>query len=344
MKVSKNSPARRPNFKLSLPEVPKGIDGLDAAQRRNLALPQLHFTPRPQAGSSSGWLPWPERGVYDSRQNNVRNTVYESRLAKLVMENPGLWRGPAGKVNLALAATLEKTQHNPTVQDWVRKHGGAEALFKTLEKGGLPMFDVHKSFFEEIVNTVPSEGNGEAKHQEIWNRVRTERLFADERRGRIEEPFADACSRKLGITTVETTPEDLQNYFPHDRPVYQTRVFRDPKAPRTAEVEARDIPFIGGPSGTVCYVLSGVAKLGCLEGKELDAYLMATDASMVAGGFHSFYDPTEVLAQVSDRIDLSARNHAELCAQALTPELKALPEYKWLVAQYNSDLSVSGAR
>jgi hypothetical protein len=300
-------------------------------------------------------------GAREEQQKLVRHTIYESRLAKLVLEHPELWSDTTAKVNRAVEELVERYPDHPGTRQMIRLAGGDLQTFLKRLRASNPgdaafMFTVHKKLWEKLIDTLPlvrpiaqppqrgtlslfrlaqrQLAQDPAGMERLRKRVRSDDYF--EPRARVTVEGHPERSAQIGITTPSTTPPDLQDYYRSTRPLTLMKYVRDPDSPLAKRMEERKIPFVGDISGTTGFMRRGVTQLDLFDRDELDRYTMALTANLVAQTHHSHFE-VQVSYEKLRGLSLEAEDHAALCERSLTPELCALPEYGALVRSFREE-------
>ncbi|MFA6303588.1 MAG: hypothetical protein WC627_10740 [Legionella sp.] len=116
-------------------------------------------------------------------------------------------------------------------------------------------------------------------------------LFQERNRGALLIPQEHIITtRKLGITTLETTPTELINYFPEPYEPSQFEYRPNRKSNVGRWLSKYNLPIISGSSGSARDLLNLILKFIHLETSEIKLLLISQAAVLVAQGHHSYFE------------------------------------------------------
>ena len=268
-----------------------------------------------------------DQTIRDEKQNVVVVTLFETHLAKFVLEHAEIYKDVYFKLIDSLS---ELTKANPETNKIL------QAFFQTTPKGydlsrylytvfsrvnesypGHDSFESLKSNFnilacdyflkiiaDELLNTKlmrsptpPSPGfftPPSPGKRSPYDPARCAQLFMPANRGVIpieeEDETSEMSTRDIGIVSMDWGNDAFKNHF--ETPVYPARFnyLPDEKSFVAQWLRKRHLPVIAGASGSTDLLFSRLLPLANLNPAEIKLLLVAQSCSLVANGHHSFFE------------------------------------------------------
>ncbi len=121
--------------------------------------------------------------------------------------------------------------------------------------------------------------------------LKPEALFHEDNRGvSVLDDVSIISTRKLGIATLEHTPEDLVDYFPEPHESAQFEYTPNRMSNVGKWMSKYNLPIISGTSGSAREYLSTLLEFVKLEPMEIRLLLVSQAATLVAKGHHSYFE------------------------------------------------------
>lgn len=162
----------------------------------------------------------------------------------------------------------------------------------------------------------------------LYSYMRPKELFHENNRGaRLAEKPSNESTRKLGITTIETTPEELLLYFPEPYQPSQFEYVPNRKSNVGKWMDKYNLPIISGSSGSAVDYLCSLISLVELEPGEIKLLLIGLAATLVAKGHHSYFE----IIIIMDRFGFKLRDTTDLYSfyeQTLPKEIVLSESYQ----------------
>ncbi len=309
----------------------------------------------------------------DTKNNRYENTLFESHLAKAILDNDETWRPLILKINQWIYDIIKDNQQNKKmvslIVDSLKEHTGLSVnkknfltiaeqfLLKSNNWVNLILF--HGIFFEKIYPKIDKEGA--YYNLAAYKKIRTDDLFAPENRGptvslkrgldKCKHPFYRSSA--WGIMPDVETPAELSHYFENQPGEHRpSKYFYKLKGERLSYEEAqknrdskhqaitfreemigRDISFISGASGTTTKIIAPLKEKMNLTDIELKEYLMVRGAVLTACGHHSMYECMILARKLEFSIEY---NHGFYHNQFITPAVRESKPYKEFLDSYSS--------
>jgi len=307
----------------------------------------------------------------DKKDNRYENTLYESYLAKVIIQNDETWRPLILEINQWIFDKISKHKENKKMMSALisaLKKYTKIAVDKTnfleiskeflLEsKDLLPTLMFHGKFFDHVHPTMKQEKT----YQQLptYQVVRSDNLFADKNRGMGETNrklifFKDYFYRSnaFGIMPDRETPADLSQYFENQPDKHHTKCFhklngdrisyaaaqRNREKKQTAstsfreEIIERDVALVSGTSGTTTKIITPLIDAMKLPPEKIKEYLMVRGAAVVAYGYHSMYEVMVLARNLGFPIEY---NHDFYHHQFITETFKKSKAYKCFLQSYH---------
>jgi hypothetical protein len=296
--------------------------------------------------------------VKDSEGNIIEVTLFESYLAKYLIEHPEFFTPVYEKILKGLEAIheLNKSDKNydrimyslySVMKDQYKEFKGLQFLkespdlfainyFLKLYSDFLLKADKIKHVPEAPKSQIPtltelslySLFKSQSGRKELTSHLRPKELFHENNRGaRSIESDNLETTRKLGITTTEHTPQDLNEYFPEP---YSPAQF-EYKPERNSNVgrwmTQRNFPIISGTSGSACDLLSYLIIVIPLNAREIKLLFASVAATLVAKGHHSYFEVMILLDRFGFKLQ-DAEDFYSLYEQMLPQEIVTSESYQ----------------
>ncbi len=266
----------------------------------------------------------------DEKQNLVVVTLFETHLAKFILEHAEVYQTVYFKlIDSIMALTKESPTQNATLRAFFRnKPEGYDlprylyTVFSRVNESypGHDSFESLKSNFnilasdyflkiiaDELLNAKlaesplpPSPSLGFFPPQSPGKRspydpARCATLFLPENRGvlPIEEDEDDAVelsTQDIGIVSIDCVPDTFKHYF--EKAVYPARFNYNPDENSFVGqwLRERHLPIIAGASGSTDLLFSRLLPLAHLSPAEVQLLIVAQACSLIASGHHSFFE------------------------------------------------------
>ena len=276
----------------------------------------------------------------DEKNNLVVVTLFETHLAKFILENPRFYKEVFLKVINMLEGYLSKDE--PRLKTYFERKGPRYDLDRHLytlfsrltehypEQNSFESLKAHFSlssadYFIKLVTddilTSPcilsiSPAGREAspatvgvfsKRRSPYKPHRSPLLFSDENRGVLElktgaDTFEEVSTHAIGIASERFLPEDLAHYF--SRKIFPARFNYQPNESSYVArwLRERRLPLVSGASGSTEGLLSLLLPLIDLNPEERSMLIFAQACNMVANGHHSFFEAIMVADHMSPQL------------------------------------------
>ena len=305
----------------------------------------------------------------DSKGNLIQVTIFESYLSKYLIENPEYFESIYQRIFSAIQEIELFNKNNrffdrtlfsilSLLQD---KYPGYNDINSLKDKFDLmPSNYFIKLFCDYILNktqfhlmlpysqrdcgvaslsalckqTLFKDAKGFNK---IHTHLRIPALFDENKRGATILNSKTVKTRKLGITTLENTPENLLLYFQkkYEPSQYIYQPNRDSNVGKWLSLH--NLPVISGTSGGACDSLSWLFSIMDFSHKEIKLLLVSFAAALIAEGHHSYFEIMILLDRFGYKIK-SAKNLFELYEQTLPESIVRSSSYATF--KHSSEMTV----
>ena len=299
---------------------------------------------------------------YDKRGNNVSLTLFESELAKIILDERSSMEPVFSKINRGIAKLIDLNSTDKNFDRAIygcftrvaKDFSGYNSMELFLEKdydllaAGL----LHKIFFEDYLRMAQNRPVlvGRSKFEENFlsqvstskdrskflSLLRPDNVFLEKVRGR-EEFKQPEETNKFGIVTKKYTPEHFKQYFTPGFESAQYKYKRLFDSSISKKMDDLEMPFIAGPSGTVGYCLHGMLQVDTFSAEELQRYFIGMAAQMVARGHHSFYEIFNALSYAGFKFAESTTPY-NMYRQFLTNDILDSAKFIQLAERYDAAL------
>ena len=270
-----------------------------------------------------------DQTMLDEKQNVVVVTLFETHLAKFVLEHADVYQAVYVKlIDSIIALTITDPQKNKTLQAFLRnKPVGYDlsrymyTVFSRVNASypGHDSFETLKSKFnilacdyflkiiaDELLNAKladspqpPSPLPGFfdlriAGKRSPYDPARCAELFLPVNRGVLsiqeDDEEGEISTQDIGIVSLDSGIRTFKNYF--SEPVYSARFNYMPDEGSFVArwLRKRHLPVIAGASGSTDLLFSRILPLANLSKPEVQLLLVAQACSLVANGHHSFFE------------------------------------------------------
>ncbi|WP_133130573.1 hypothetical protein [Legionella yabuuchiae] len=271
----------------------------------------------------------PEKAaVLDEKNNLVFVTLFESYLAKFVLEHPEFYSSAYKKLLISLERLLNI--ENETLQrilstkphslDLDRvlfsifsqlktQYSRYDSLLDVVSQFHLPAADYLVKLLTDHIFTPATSItihsfaqmsmfkpiDDSSARRSPYNPSRSSLLFHERNRGVLEKSSEfleeEEGTQTLGIVSDEFAPKDLIDYF--EKPIYPARnIYKPNEESYVAKwLRQRSCPVISGASGSTEALLARIFPLiPALTSEERKIILFAQACNMIANGHHSFFE------------------------------------------------------
>lgn len=286
----------------------------------------------------------------DSQGNVTDATLFESYLSKHLIENTEFFKPVYFKILDAIHNLAELNKSNK----WFNRvmYMLDSTMRMTYEESPSPQelkepFKLHMVthyitlFCDLFLKTdamkdfMPNSESARGHSKLVIRQLKVKALFDEVNRGVIflEEPLF-APTKKLGITTFENTPEELQSYFADKYQPAQSEYQPDRTSNVGKWLTYYNLPVIAGSSGTARDYLGWLSMLVVLEPDEIKSLIVGLAASMVTRGHHSYFEVMIIL----DRYGIKLENADDLLGlyeQTIPEEIRLSDSYLQFINSSN---------
>ncbi|KTD65004.1 hypothetical protein [Legionella shakespearei] len=294
----------------------------------------------------------------DSEGNIIEITLFESYLAKYLIEHPEFFTPVYEKILKGLEAIheLNKSDRNydrimyslhTVMKDEYKEFKGLQFLKDSPDLFKINYFlklycdyflkaDKIKHVPEAPKSHIPtltelclySLFKSQSGRKSLASHLRPKELFHENNRGaKSTESDNLQTTRKLGITTIENTPQDLNAYFPESYSPAQFEYKPDRNSNVGRWMTQRNFPIISGSSGSACDYLSYLITAIPLEPREIKLLFVSVAATLIAKGHHSYFEVMILLDRFGFKLH-DAEDFYSFYEQMLPKEIVSSESYQ----------------
>jgi hypothetical protein len=151
-------------------------------------------------------------------------------------------------------------------------------------------------------------------------------LFDKRNRGVLPARTNQRTTKKLGITTIETTPAALASYFANAHEPAQFEYKPNPKSNVGKWFTRHNLPIIAGTSGSASLFLTEILKISTFDPSEIRLLLIGLAAAMVAEGHHSYFEVMVILDRFGFKLK-SKNTLSEFYEQTLPQSILSMDSF-----------------
>lgn len=306
-----------------------------------------------------------DKTIRDEKQNVVVVTLFETHLAKFVLEHADVYQAVYCKlIDSILTLTSTEPKESKTLEAFLRNKPEGYDLSRYLytvfsrvnaSYPGHDSFETLKSNFnilacdyflkiiaDELLNAKladspkppsPFPGFFEpriAGKRSPYDPARCAELFLPANRGVLsieeDDEAGELSTQDIGIVSLDSSVKAFKNYFVE--PVYSARFnyMPDEESFVAKWLRKRHLPVIAGASGSTDLLFSRILPLANLSKAEVQLLLVAQACSLVANGHHSFFETMLVADHFGHNIE-NTKTLMDFYLQCLPDKILKSPEF-----------------
>lgn len=273
----------------------------------------------------------------DKRNNLVISTLFESYLAKFILEHPDLYKA-------AYLKLLDAIEQDTARDEFDRLRFSVFSILNENYPNYLSIADIHKNFYlpaaDFIVKLAADYLYPPPKVQlEFFsatqsfsrspiNYHRNPHLFSEENRGVSELDGDEVLTTKdLGIVEAQYRPQELLNYFSQEIEPSMNSYVPLESSSVAKLLRSHECPVIAGSSGSTEALISRLFLLTHLTPEEKHLLIFSQACNMIANGHHSLLE-SMIVANALGVGELNPQaSQRDFYLQCVPPSIQAHPNF-----------------